>query len=126
MLKRITIMYCHEWRQLLLENIEVNSSIYSCFNNMTPYHQTKAVKEWLAQNNIELLFPWPENSPDLNPIENCWLLLKRKVAATNPTSLKELKKAIVSVWVEEISFAHCEKLCLSMRTRIANVIANKG
>ena len=49
-----------------------------------------------------------------------------QVAARNPTSLKELKKAIVNVWVEEISPAYCEKLCLSMRTRIANVIANKG
>ena len=91
-----------------------------------PCHQTKAVKDWLAQSNIELLSPWPGNSPDLNPIENCWLLLKRKVAVRNPTSLKELRHAITSVWVTEITPEYCEKLCLSMPSRIALVIANKG
>lgn len=91
-----------------------------------PCHQTKAVKQWLTQNNINLLGPWPGNSPDLNPIENCWVLLKRKVAGHNPTSLKELKNAIKKVWIEEISPEYCEKLCLSMRTRIEEVIANKG
>ena len=73
-----------------------------------------------------MLVPWPENSPDLNPIANCWLLLKRKVAMSNPTSLKELQNEIKNVWIHEISPEYCEKLCLSMRTRIEGVIANKG
>ena len=91
-----------------------------------PCHQTKAAKQWLTQNNINLLGPWPGNSPDLNPIENCWVLLKRKVAGHNPTSLKELRNSIKKVWIEEISPEYSEKLCLSMRTRIEEVIANKG
>ena len=57
-----------------------------------PCHQTKAVKKW-----IEILGPWPGNSPDLNPIENCWVLLKPKVAAHNHTLLSDLKQAIKRV-----------------------------
>ena len=59
-----------------------------------PCHQTKAVKKWLGEAGIEILGPWSGNSPDLNPIENCWVLLKQKVAAHNPTSLSDLKQAI--------------------------------
>ena len=43
-----------------------------------PCHQTKAVKKWLGEAGIEILGLWPGNSPDLNPIENCWVLLKQK------------------------------------------------
>ena len=34
-----------------------------------PCHQTKAVKKWLGEAGIEILGPWPGNSPDLNPRE---------------------------------------------------------
>ena len=124
-----TTKYGAPYLDVLKQKLPPFMAIHDCNtfqHDGAPCHQTKAVKEWLAQNNIEFLSPWPGNSPDLNPIENCWLLLKRKVAARNSTSLKELKKAIVSVCVEEISPEYCEKLCLSMRARIANVIASKG
>jgi transposase len=34
----------------------------------------------------ELLAPWPVNSPDLNPIENVWSILKKKVYRYNYTN----------------------------------------
>ena len=40
-----------------------------------PCHTAKAVKLWIAKNNIQVL-PWAGNSPDMNPIENLWELLK--------------------------------------------------
>ena len=49
-----------------------------------PYHQTKAVKKWLGEAGIEILGSWSGNSPDLNPIENCWVLLKQKGGCTQP------------------------------------------
>ena len=91
-----------------------------------PCHQTKAVKKWLGEAGIEILGPWPGNFPDLNPIESCWVLLKQKVAAHNPTSLSDLKQAIKQVWMNEISVNYCKKLCLSMPERIDGVLKNRG
>lgn len=91
-----------------------------------PCHQTKAVKKWLEESHIKLLGPWPGNSPDLNPIENCWMLVKKKVSEMNPTSISSLKEAIKTVWVKEISNEYCEKLIYSMPDRIQSVLKNKG
>ena len=35
--------------------------------------------------------------PDLNPIQNIWILIKKKVAAGNSSNLEDLKRAILHV-----------------------------
>ena len=71
-------------------------------------------------------FEWPGNSPDLNPIENLWYVVKNKVSEKHPTSLSALQLAIKEVWVKEISSDYCCKLIESMPHRLQEVIKNKG
>ena len=89
-------------------------------------HQIAAVTRWLADEDIEVLGPWPGSSPDLNPFENLWSVMKQKVSGLNPTSEKSLAEAIKKIWVTEITPAYCEKLAKSMPTRIRAVLVVKG
>jgi len=69
---------------------------------------------------------WPGNSPDLNPIENLWEILKKKFADKQPSSIESLKEAIKEVWIKEISAEYCNNLILGIPRRIQAVIKSKG
>lgn len=90
-----------------------------------PAHRSKTVQEWFATNNIQQL-AWPGNSPDLNPIENLWAVLKRKVALHRPTCSEHLKQVIRQAWETEIDRELCERLVDSMPDRIQAVLHAKG
>ncbi len=51
-------------------------------DNNAPGHAAKVTREKLTQLGIEHL-PWPPASPDLNPIENIWQIMKQKYEKTN-------------------------------------------
>ena len=89
-----------------------------------PCHRSKIVKKFLKNKKI-LVQDWPGNSPDLNPIENLWNILKNKVADRHPSSVKDLEETIKNVWVHELSSEFCRKLIESMPRRLELVI-NKG
>ena len=40
-----------------------------------PIYTARLIKNWLEDNGIDVL-PWPPYSPDLNPIEHIWALIK--------------------------------------------------
>jgi transposase len=91
-----------------------------------PCHTARVVKQWFIDNDVELLSNWPSNSPDLNVIENCWNLMKAKVAAHHPTSEMDLRRVLKLVWTTEITPDYCKSLVHSMPGRIEAVIKNKG
>ena len=46
--------------------------------DLAPAHSAKAISTWFKDHGIPVL-NWPANSPDLNPIENLWGIVKRKM-----------------------------------------------
>ena len=93
--------------------------------NGAPCHRSKVAKNFLDSNNIDLL-ECPENSPNLNLIENLWTNIKNIVLEKQPLSGAEWVKAIKEVWVKEISKKYCQSLIESMPKRIKAVIKNRG
>lgn len=63
-----------------------------------PCHKSALSMKWFAENAIDLL-PWPAQSPDLNPIEHLWGILKREVQQYPTTSKEMLKKVLKQEWL---------------------------
>ena len=82
--------------------------------------------DWLNRHNIAVL-EWPPNSPDLNPTENLWGILVRRVYHENKQyqTVQELKEAIVKAW-QEVDQETIDNLVLSMDARIFQVINRNG
>merc|ERR1711888_455579 len=91
-----------------------------------PCHHAKAVKEWLDRYNIPIM-TWPGNSPDLNPIENVWKIMKDKVMNYGQNiSIATLVNTIKKVWTQELTMSYFKKLSDSMPDRIRAVMRAKG
>lgn len=68
---------------------------------------------------------WCPQSPDLNPIEHLWSVLKIKVREQNPRNIRDLKQAIVSEW-DKIDSNVFKKLVESIPRRCQAVIDANG
>lgn len=92
-----------------------------------PKHTAKVVKKWLSEQGFHVL-EWPAQSPDLNPIENLWSMLKKALVnnyESPPSSLHILWARVQEQW-ELLSPAYCEKVVKGMGKRLAAVKKAKG
>ena len=63
-----------------------------------PVHTAKATRSFLAENSITKIV-WPAQSPDLNPIENVWFLLKSNIQELyQPRTIPEMHEALKQAW----------------------------
>lgn len=89
-----------------------------------PCHTSAASLAWFREANVEIL-EWPPQSPDLNPIEHLWAIIKRKVCEHKCKSKQELKAVLERVW-EDIPISTCRMLVASLPKRIEAVIKARG
>ena len=94
-------------------------------DNAPPYRaaSVQQLKEQLGTRTLR----WPSRSPDMNPIEHVWDLMKRKIHHHNqpPQNASELRQAIMDAW-QELPQAVINRLVLSMSNRVASLLRARG
>ena len=90
-----------------------------------PPHVSRSTKNFFVDHGLEIMSDWPPNSPDLNPIENLWGLMKRKLAPRKRPPLNEWRLLIEKMW-SSLDQDLIEKLIDSMPRRIEACIAANG
>lgn len=89
-------------------------------------HVAQSVHAYLQEAGIRTL-QWPARSPDLNPIEHIWDMLKRKIRSgpNPPQNLTELRNAALAAW-EAIPQVNIKNIIQSMSDRLQAVIRARG
>lgn len=118
--------YCEMLTDCYLPNVSV--SRYILYHDRLPAHTSAETTEWLRRHRVksEIL---PPRCGDINPIENLWGIVTRKVYSGNKTytSVESLQAAIKAAWVDiQENNKLRRKLVSSMPKRLAEVVAQKG
>lgn len=87
-------------------------------------HTSRKTKKWKADNNVPQL-SWPANSPDLNPMEDVWGLLVKRISRRHPSTTAELQEIILDEW-KKLDLNYAVALVDSMRKWCRLVIEGKG
>ena len=107
--------------------------INKCAQNMdfswqqdnAPIHTSKEAKDFFKSKNIKVI-DWPPYSPDLNPIQNLWSIVKQKLYNDDQI----LKKSIIGEKFKEkwnsIDQNMCKTLITSMKKRLKLVEQAQG
>lgn len=87
-------------------------------------HTAGTSQAWFHNHGIDLI-DWPAWSPDLNPIEELWNDLKRRVHEKHPKTMEQLEHLITEEWAAtDLNFI--ARICRNMPHRLQLVIENNG
>ena len=62
----------------IFEAVHVDAD-WKLLMDKAPAHTTARTTRWLQQHGVRVAKRWSGNSPDLNPIENMWAWMNRKM-----------------------------------------------
>ncbi len=110
-------MYCDILKQRL-----GCRAVFQHDNN--PKHTSKTTTALLKKLRVKVM-DWPSVSPDLNPIEHLWGILKWKVEERKVSNIHQLRDVVMEEW-KRTPVVTCEALVNSMPKRVKVVLENNG
>lgn len=99
---------------------------YIFMDDNAPVHRSRVTKAYIEENDIHGM-EWPAQSPDLNPIENVWLTIKRKLQfrVNEINTVDDLYAKISEIWTS-FSVDYIQSLYHSIPKRIRKVQRARG
>jgi hypothetical protein len=92
-----------------------------------PAHKSNITQRWLQNHFPDVITrdQWPAASPDINPIELVWGILKPRVCAEAHPSVISLKAALLREW-EKLTYEEINKCIDGWPGRLDQMIAAGG
>jgi len=121
-------LMCTIYKNELLPSAKImfgdNTSDWYLQEDNDPKHKSKKCQSFKQQNNIQVM-KWPAQSPDCNPIENVWGLIKNRLSGKTFKSAFALKLAIRKEW-KSLDKNYAEALVQSVPKRLQAVVESSG
>ena len=111
--------------EIRLDFIVKNDGVEPIFmQDNASIHKAHATIDLLKKMDL-IILNWPANSPDLNPIENIWSLLKNRIGKHFPKTREEVKAAVEKEW-NLLKDTEMFDFVKSMKERLQAVIDVEG
>ena len=117
-------MYCEILLQSMIPSLQKLGCRAVFQHDNDPKHISKMTIALLKRLRVKVM-DWPSMSPDLNPIEHLWGILKRKVEVCKVSNICQLCDIVMEEW-KSILVATYEALVNSMPRRVKAVLDNDG
>lgn len=103
------------------------SWVFQQDNDPTHRQAPKVIAKWNAKqgSSVKFLDKWPACSPDLNPIENLWAWVDRRVQAQGCENYQQFKAALIKE-LRQVPLWLCKNLVGSMGRRLQQVVERDG
>ena len=117
-------LYCEILQQSVIPSLQKLGSRAMFQHDNDHKHTSKMITALLKKLKVKMI-DWPSKSPDMNPIEHLWGILKRNVEVCKVSNISQLRDVIMEEW-KSIPVATCEALVNSMPRRVKAVLDNDG
>lgn len=110
--------------EILFENlVPIYTDDFIFQQDNSSIHTSKITKNFIKNHDIKTI-EFPPNSPDLNPIENMWHLIKHYLSKMEVTN-ENFKESVIEC-CKKVEYSSVHNMISNMHLRLQMIIGNDG